>query len=677
MSRWIPSKVAVAVTIGLLTPFSVSAQDQSEKSTETMVVTASGFEQSMKEAPASISVISREDLEKGSYTSIVDAVSNIPGVYVTGGGNSQDISIRGMAASYTLYMIDGRPISAGRSVNTNGQDGGKQISLPSLSMIERIEVIRGPMSSLYGSEAMGGVINIITRKGSAQWGGSITTEYTKSLNDINNDNQTVNLFVAGPLIPDLLSMKVNGSWYGADESDYVGGTDFAESTPEVKRRQGGVALVLTPDDHNEFTVSYDNSRQDTTHTEGKSTASSTSEYIYQKDTYLISYNGKYDDLFVDAYVQHDISENVQDQTKQEKMTILNAQGSYFLGDHVVTLGGQYKQEQFIDETNGLLTSNIPGAERETDRWIAALYAEADWRVLDDLSITTGLRYDDDELFGGHLSPRIYGVYTLTPEWTVKGGVSTGYKQPSLTSATEGFGRGTGGSGSPAAYPRALIIGNSDLKPEKSINYELGLNFDQIAWGLNSNINLFYTEFKDKISEERLCESPNGDRNNPDTWACGFGGNNYFFLSTYKNIDEAVMKGVEFSVNYRLTQDIKLTASYTYTDSEQKTGDFKGEPLNKMPEHMLNLAADWQASENLSLWLKNNIRSETSDYLSRTSMYEGTPGYGTVDIGLMYQLSNRLRAKAAIYNLGNKEITDETYGVVLDGRNLNLGLTVDF
>ncbi|MGL5653430.1 MAG: TonB-dependent receptor plug domain-containing protein, partial [Vibrio sp.] len=99
MSRWIPSKVAVAVTIGLLTPFSVSAQDQSEKSTETMVVTASGFEQSMKEAPASISVISREDLEKGSYTSIVDAVSNIPGVYVTGGGNSQDISIRGMAAS--------------------------------------------------------------------------------------------------------------------------------------------------------------------------------------------------------------------------------------------------------------------------------------------------------------------------------------------------------------------------------------------------------------------------------------------------------------------------------------------------------------------------------------------------------------------------------------------------
>src|SRR5690606_39867572 len=101
----------------------------------------------------SISVITREELEKQSYTNIVDAMKNIPGVYVTGGGQSQDISIRGMTSTYTLYLVDGRPISAGRSVNTNGSDGGKQIGLPPLSMIERVEVIRGPMSSLYGSEA--------------------------------------------------------------------------------------------------------------------------------------------------------------------------------------------------------------------------------------------------------------------------------------------------------------------------------------------------------------------------------------------------------------------------------------------------------------------------------------------------------------------------------------------
>ena len=93
---------------------------------------------------------------------------DIPGVYVSDGGNIQDITIRGMDDAYTLYLVDGRPISAGRNVNTNGSDGGKQIAMPPLAMIERVQAIRGPMSSLYGSEAMGGVINIITRASPAE-----------------------------------------------------------------------------------------------------------------------------------------------------------------------------------------------------------------------------------------------------------------------------------------------------------------------------------------------------------------------------------------------------------------------------------------------------------------------------------------------------------------------------
>ena len=141
-----------------------SAMAQEAERLEPVVVTAAGYEQALRDAPASISVISGEELSKQSYRDITDAMDNIPGVYVTGGGNSRDISIRGMSKAYTLYMVDGRPISDGRSVNTNGNDEGKQIGLPPISMIERIEVIRGPMSSLYGSQAMGGVVNIITKR---------------------------------------------------------------------------------------------------------------------------------------------------------------------------------------------------------------------------------------------------------------------------------------------------------------------------------------------------------------------------------------------------------------------------------------------------------------------------------------------------------------------------------
>lgn len=644
-----------------------------------MVVTAAGFEQNISDAPASISVISGAELARKSYKSIVDAVNNVPGVYVTGGGGAQDISIRGMDDSYTLYLIDGRPVSAGRSVNTNGQDGGKQIALPPISMIERVEVIRGPMSSLYGSEAMGGVINIITRKNRGEWAGTVSSEYTKSLNDVSNDGQQVSLFAGGALVDGLLSAEVNASWAGDDESDFAGADDSARSTPESMRKQGGARLILTPDNANEFALAYDSSRLEETSTPGKSVASDEtgSSYVYDKDVYVLSHSGRYGDWLTRSFLQHDLSERVQDRTKKEQVSIADIQATKFWGDHVVTVGGQYKKEKLTDETNGLLTSNIPGAVRSVDRWIAAVYSEVEWGLTDRLSVTTGLRYNDDELFGGELSPRVYALFDLTPELTLKGGVSTGYRQPGLADVTEGFGRGTGGGGSPAPHPRALIIGNPDLDPESSVSYEAGLVFDSRALGLNASAMLFQTEFKDKIAEDRFCESPSGDRNDPGTWSCRFQGNDYLFLSTRANIDEAEMRGVELTLDYRLTETVTLNSSYTYTDSEQKTGEYKGEPLNKIPEHMANANLDWQANNRLNVWFQANYRGETSDYLGRRSMSDGTPGYTLMDAGLQYQLTDATRVTAGLYNLADKEITNDDYGVVLDGRRVNLGLAVDF
>lgn len=641
-----------------------------------IVVTAAGFEQNISDAPASISAISGEELNKRSYDDISDAVKNIPGAYVSGGGKSKDITIRGMSGDYTLYLIDGRPVSSARNINTRGTGGGKQIALPPASMIERVEVIRGPMSSLYGSEAMGGVINIITKKTADTWSGTVSTEYTKSFTDLNEDEQQASVFTGGPIVPGLLSAQVNGSWKASEESHFKsrGGGKSSESIPERTDKQGGAKLILTPDDANEVALSYNASTLDSRHTPGVSIAEDGRPYSadYKKDVYALTHQGNFGNLMLNSYVQHDVSELVQTEQKKEEISTFNTQGTLFLGDHMLTVGGQYKYEDLVDETNG-----EDSKASEIDRWIAAVFAEVEWAVTDDLNVTTGLRYNDDELFGSHLSPRIYSNYHLTPEWTFKGGVSTGYKQPSLPNATEGFALRTGGpiSGDGLPHITALVIGNEDLDPEVSTSYELGFVFDDRLENMNASVMLFYTDFKDKIEEDRFCDS--GSRNDPSQWQCSFGGRDYNYLSTRKNIDKAMMRGVELTFDYGITDTVGFSSSYTFTDSEQKSGEFKGEPLNKIPKHMLNAGLDWQTTAMLNLWIDANIRGETSDYLGRDSMDDGTPGYGFVDAGLVYQLNESARVKAGLYNIGDKQVTNDTYGVVLDGRRLNLGLAVDF
>ena len=136
-------------------------------------------------------------------------------------------------------------------------------------------------------------------------------------------------------------------------------------------------------------------------------------------------------------------------------------------------------------------------------------------------------------------------------------------------------------------------------------------------------------------------------------------------------------GIEATLDYDITPTIGVSAGYTFTHSEQQSGEFKGQPLNKIPKHMVNMQVNWDATDKLNLWAQGSLRGRTSDYMGRTSMSSGTPGYTLYDIGLSYQVSKQVKLKANLYNVGNKEITNDTYGVVLDGRKIIAGLTVNF
>lgn len=164
-----------------------------------VVVTASQREQQIREAPASISVITRKDLEAKPYTSVTEAVKSVEGVTVVGSSpNDQDISIRGMPGEYTLILVDGKRQKTRETMN-RGTGGVQSNLLPPLSAIERIEVVRGPMSSLYGADAMGGVVNIITRKVPKEWHGSVSVGGVLQQESDQGNTSHMNFWLGGPI----------------------------------------------------------------------------------------------------------------------------------------------------------------------------------------------------------------------------------------------------------------------------------------------------------------------------------------------------------------------------------------------------------------------------------------------------------------------------------------------
>ncbi len=646
---------AIAAATWASTP--VSAAEPVELSN--VVVTASGFQQQIKEAPASISVVTREQLQKKSYRDVTDALRDIPGVVITGGASSSDISIRGMASKYTLILIDGKRMESRATRPNSDGPGIEQGWTPPLEAIERIEVVRGPMSSLYGSDAMGGVINIITRKVADTWHGGIRTEKTFQDRSDSGDYHSINGYLSGPLVDGLLGLQVYGQTSRRDEDDIPRGFN------QQKTDSATAKLSFTPNEANDLVLEVGKTEQERNASLNRSgTGNSDSLSDYDRTHYSISHTGRWDSGQSETYLQQERIENPGREMELEN-SVFNTQSSLFLGDHVATLGGQYKYEDLSDKGN-----QLAGAEDLTrlTRWSWALFAEDEWSLTDSFALTTGLRMDRDENYGTHWSPRVYGVWQATEQWTVKGGVSSGYRSPDIRAAVDNWGQITGGGrGDPA-----VIVGNSSLKPEESLSQEIGVLWDGLN-GVSAGVTLFNTDFEDKITELRRCTDTTGNASGQ----CVVNGEAYRFISDRVNVDEARLRGVEATFDWDITASVSLAANYTYTESEQRSGDFRGEPLNQMPKHMFNTTLDWQASDRLGSWARLNYRSETSEYLSRTSMAESTPAYTLVDVGGTYDVNQNLKLLASVYNIFNEQIDYASYETVLDGRRYTVGMSVSF
>lgn len=636
--------IAALLPISVLTPLSAVAQENITLSE--VVVSAAGYEQSVADAPASISVITRESLEQRAYRDITDALRDVPGVVVTGGGDGQDISLRGMPVQYTLWLVDGRRQST-RETQPNGGGGFQKDWLPPLSAIERIEVIRGPMSTLYGSEALGGVINIITRRVSDEWSGNLRLETTYQEDRASGDEHQQQLYLSGPLIKDTLGLRLQGQFQKREEDRIVRGYAGREFSNLSAR------FSWTPHQDHDIDIEAGRQAQDRTFRPGFSLAGSSASSTENEREYIsASHQGRWSHFTSDSYLQQETGYN-RGRDIEINNTVFDSRVVVPLGAHFVTAGVNYEHEQLNDTTSN---ANASLTEITQSQW--AIFVEDEWMLADTVSVTGGLRLDDNESFGNHLSPRLYGVWHFQPEWTLKGGVSTGYRAPNLRDLTPGWVQASRGGD---------IYGNPDLQPETSVNHEVGLLY-QGDGGLSANVTAFYNEFNDKISRaacpSAIClGSPNSAGADP----------------TYNiNIDKAVTQGVEAGVAHSLTPSLNLQASYTYTDSEQRSGENAGQPLTQLPTHLLNAGIDWQASADLGIWARYSFRGKESQPTTPdTRRAVRAPSYATWDAGARWSFAPNMHVMVGVYNLFDKDIGQDSFGYVEDGRRYWAGLNIDF
>ncbi|WP_236581326.1 TonB-dependent receptor domain-containing protein [Hydrogenophaga sp. BPS33] len=681
--------------LALLCALSATAHAQNpEASTPTLgtvVVTATAREQAVKEAPASISVITREDIDASPATNLRELVGRLEGVVTSAGSPSDnDISIRGMPGEYTLFLVDGKRQSTRETMN-RGTGGVQSNLLPPLAAIERIEVVRGPMSSLYGSDAMGGVINIITRKVPQKWGGSVEVgSVVQERSELGNTGNT-HFWLGGPVKHDVVGLQIYGGVSKRrEDTAYYPNSGFQGAYGSEDRNLTAKATFKIGPDH---TVSAEVGTQAYTweQTPGKTLAANGNRLRtrHDRDHWALTHEGRSGQWTTRVALQQeqasrtDWTNGVQAIASPDLTnTVLDAGLTTPLGNSVFKFGAQISR---VDLEGISRQDAIPGStyaanvdKVSLNNW--ALYAEDEYFLTDRLTLTGGVRMDHDERYGNEWTPRLHGVYKLSEATTLRGGVSKGFKAPTIRQSTAGYCMTSGG---PVAnfQPPGTLCGNPDLKPETSTNTEIGLHHD-FAAGSSVSATLFHNDFKNKVtSYDTGVTDPRVPTRN---------------IYVYDNLSQVTLKGIELSASTPLAKNWKLSGNYTYTKSKRGAGgepafngsSLAGQPLDRTPEHVLNAQVDWKASHALALFARVNAMSEQY-WAGFRNFANGTlrrPGSATFDIGGSYDFNRTLSLKFALLNVADRVMPVDTRSraaglagnwLVDEGRRLAVSLNAGF
>ena len=604
--------------------------DQNGVQLDTMIVTATMAETKIEDAPAFATIVTEDDIAKSSVNSVADLLRETVGVNNLSNSSGRDeIQIRGMDGDYTVFLVNGKRVSSG-SAFAKGSDA--DINSVPLNAIERIEIIRGPMSVLYGADAIGGVVNIITKKPQAGdgWTGTISTE--ARIIDSGEDGDQYRVGVSGMgAITDKLSMSISvenssqDAWFADNDDNYP-------LREERNSQNLSSTLSWEAADNQQVDVDFGYN-----HDERPYQAYSDTAYREQEITrtdLAVTHKGQWDWADTTVYLKREESDVYDYNTQyastgvaehdglESNNTYAKAYANKILGSHAL-MGG-------IDLQSEELKDNYYVTNSDVSAYQYGLFAQDEIALSKKLALTLGGRLDTHEVYGSNVSPKAYLVYRLDEALTLKGGVTKAFKAPSLIQYSEDYSQASCGGD-------CQLAGNPDLEAETSVSYEFGFDYHKKGLGITGAV--FRNDIDNLIEREVTSYDLNGDADGV-AWI---------------NVNKAMTQGIELSASVSLTDDLLLKTNYTYLDTEAEDSDGEKTVLTGRPEDQASLSLDYQATDMLGTYLTVNY---ISGMQASSSGDEELPSYYRTDIGIVADITDDLVIRAGIKNIGDVRLDEE-------------------